>query len=94
MMMGAQTNGSSRKRLRGEVINRSKNRDKKRDAIMRTVFARPGFASEIAKHLGVSPQNVSAWNRVPPHHVVALAPMLGLPPEKIRPDIFGGRRRI
>jgi Putative antitoxin of bacterial toxin-antitoxin system, YdaS/YdaT len=82
------------KRKRGENINRSKNRDRHRDAVMRAVFAKPGFASVLARKLGLTPQNVSAWNRVPAHHVLDISPLIGLPPEQIRPDIFGdGRRR-
>jgi hypothetical protein len=67
---------------------RSKSRDDQRDVVMRMVFSKPGFASEIAKHLRVTPQNVSNWKRVPVHHVHTIAPLLGLTPEQIRPDIF------
>ena len=72
---------------------RSTNRDEQRDAVMRMIFARPGFATVVAKELGVSHQNVSSWNKVPPHHVVKLAPLLDLTPEQIRPDIFGQKEK-
>jgi Putative antitoxin of bacterial toxin-antitoxin system, YdaS/YdaT len=81
------------KRKRGENINRSKNRDRHRDAVMRGIFSKPGFASVIARKLGLTPQNISAWNRVPAHHVLDISPLIGLSPEDIRPDIFGGKRR-
>jgi len=81
------------KRKRGETMTRAGNRDDQRDAVMKMVFAKPGFAAEVARHLGVTHQNVSAWKKVPPHHVVELAAMLDMTPEQIRPDIFGRRRR-
>ena len=71
----------------------SRNRNKERDAVMRMIFARHGFATEIARQLGMTHQNISAWNRVPPQHVQTLAELLDMTPEQIRPDIFGKRRR-
>ena len=94
-MMPSSNSDVPHKRKRGETATRSNARDLQRDPVMRKVFARPGFAMEIAKHLGVTHQNVSAWRRVPPTHVLALAPLLGMTPEQIRPDIFGrpGKQR-
>jgi lambda repressor-like predicted transcriptional regulator len=80
------------KRKKGETMSRSTNRDDHRDDIMKLVFSRPGFAADVARALGVSHQNVSAWNRVPPHHVMKMAALLDMPPEKIRPDIFSRAR--
>jgi hypothetical protein len=60
---------------------------------MRLIFSQRGLASEIARHLNVSPQNVGNWNRVPVHHVKAIAPLINKSPEQIRPDIFGGLTR-
>ena len=72
---------------------RSTNRDEQRDAVMRMIFAKPGFASAIAKKLGVTHQNVSSWNKVPPHHVQEMSILLDMTPEQIRPDIFGQKER-
>jgi len=72
---------------------RTQSRDAKRDAIMQMVFSKPGFAMVLAKKLGLSHQAVSAWRKVPPQHVIELAPTLGLSPEAIRPDIFKPRRK-
>jgi len=86
----------SREELEEAMIRRRKRtegRDAKRDEVMRMVFARPGFAMVIAKKLGLSHQAVSAWTKVPPHHVIELAPLLKLSPEAIRPDIFKRRRK-
>ena len=60
---------------------------------MRMIFDRLGFASEIARHLGVTPQSVSLWTQVPVRHVHAIAPLIGMTPEEIRPDIFKPTKR-
>ena len=70
-------------------MERSDARDADRDEVMRLIFSRPGFAAEVARALGVTHQNVSAWNRVPPHHVLKVSAMLDMTPTQIRPDIFG-----
>jgi hypothetical protein len=72
---------------------RTKSRAAKRDAVMRLIFSKPGFAMVVAKQLGVTHQNVSQWNRVPPHHVVEVASLLDMSPEQVRPDIFKRGRR-
>jgi len=68
-------------------------RDHRRDDVMKMVYSRPGFGMRIAEHLGLSYQVVSAWKRVPAHHVMTLAPMLELSPEQIRPDVFGTNKK-
>lgn len=74
-------------------MRRPSPRDAERDRIMRLIFKTRGLASEIARHLNVSPQNIGGWNRVPVHHVRAIAPLIGKTPAQIRPDIFGGESR-
>jgi hypothetical protein len=68
-------------------------RQRQRDPVMRMVFSKPGFAVTIAKHLGLTHQNISAWKHVPAHHVLRLAPLLRMPPKDIRPDIFAKPER-
>jgi len=68
-------------------------RTHRRDAIMQEVYSQRGLASRVAEHLGLSNQVVSAWKRVPAHHVLRIATLLELSPEQIRPDIFGEKRR-
>jgi hypothetical protein len=63
-------------------------RDEQRDDVMKGIFAKAGFAMEIAKHLGVTHQNVSAWRKVPAHHVLELTKILKMSPKQIRPDVF------
>ena len=83
----------SHKRQRGERMVRSEARDADRDAVMKMIFKQAGFAAKVARYLGVSHQNVSGWNRVPPHHVLKLSVLLDMKPEEIRPDVFGENRR-
>jgi len=82
-------------RLRGEILMRrpSPTRDAQRDEIMKMIFSKTGFASEIARQLGVTPQNVAAWNRVPAHHVKEVARLIKMSPSQIRPDVFGQPKR-
>ena len=88
------TSVEARDFMRGKIMRRSSpRRDAQRDHVMRMIFSKPGFASVIARHLKVTHQNVAAWNKVPPHHVMDLAPLIEMAPEQIRPDIFGVRRK-
>jgi hypothetical protein len=63
-----------------------------RDAVMRRVYLQRGLAMQIAAKVGVTYQAVQKWKRVPPEHVMTLAPMLKLRPEDIRPDVFRPKR--
>lgn len=80
-----------RKLLMSKYMKRP-DRSQHRDEIMQMIYARAGYAAAVAKHVGVSPQTISAWRRVPAHHVLDIAPLLELTPEEIRPDVFGKRR--
>jgi hypothetical protein len=81
-------------RSRENIMKRSSpRRDSERDRIMRLIFSQRGLAVEIARHLGVTHQNVASWNRVPAHHVNKIAPLIKKSPEYIRPDIFVVERR-
>ena len=64
-----------------------------RDAVMQRVYLKRGLAMEIAAELGISYQAVQRWKRVPPEHVLTLAPILKMKPEEIRPDVFNPRKR-
>jgi hypothetical protein len=78
--------------MRGEVGRSSERRDAQRDHVMRLIFSKFGFGSVVAKHIGLSPQAVAAWDRVPPKYVMAVSELIGMEPERIRPDIFGKRK--
>jgi hypothetical protein len=81
-----------RKLLMSKYLKRPEQRGLHRDEIMQLIYSRAGYAAAVAKHLDVSPQTISAWRRVPAHHVLDLAPLLEMTPEQIRPDVFGKRR--
>ena len=53
----------ARRFMRGEIMRRSSpRRDAQRDHVMKMIFSKPGFAGVLAKHLGVTQQNISVWN--------------------------------
>lgn len=87
------TRNSVSPRRRPTWAERSKRRNDARDAVMRMVFAKRGLAIEIADRLGLTPQGVSSWKRVPAHHAMEVARILDMTPEQIRPDIFKPRRK-
>ena len=64
-----------------------------RDRIMRRIYSERGLATRIAGELGLTYQAVQQWKKVPPEHVMSLAPILKMAPEDIRPDIFRPRKR-
>lgn len=65
---------------------------RKRDTILAELIERHGLAAIAAVCGGITPQAVSDWSRVPPHHVIAVEALSGMPREVIRPDIFGAPR--
>lgn len=66
------------------------NRMKPKPPELMAVFERAGSLSNVAAHLGISRAAVSVWRKIPLRHVRAIAAFTGLPPEKLRPDIYGG----
>lgn len=48
--------------------------------------------SELARRIGVSPQAIQQWERVPLERVPAVEEATGIPRETLRPDHY--RRRI
>jgi len=64
-----------------------------RDHVMRRVYKERGLASILAREVGITPRAVQQWKKVPPEHVMTLAPILEMTPEQIRPDIFKPRKR-
>jgi hypothetical protein len=84
---------AAQKFMRGEAFKRaSDRRDAQRDHVMRLIFSKFGFGSVVAKHIGLTPQAVAAWNQVPIKYVWQVSELIDMPPERIRPDIFGKRK--
>ena len=42
----------------------------------------------IAEALKIEKQSVYDWKKVPPLRVLTVSEIIGMPPEKIRPDVF------
>ena len=59
------------------------------DSILAHVIAAAGGPSALARALGISPQAVCQWKRVPPLRAQAVHDVTGIPPAVLRPDIFG-----
>jgi DNA-binding transcriptional regulator YdaS (Cro superfamily) len=47
-----------------------------------------GGVVAVAKLVGISPQAVSQWDRVPAPHAAKVAAASGVPAHELRPDIF------
>jgi transcriptional regulator with XRE-family HTH domain len=62
------------------------------DRVMRQIRKTRGLSVKVAQACGVSRAAVYQWRRVPPAWVQTVAPIVGLTPEEIRPDIFKPRR--
>jgi Putative antitoxin of bacterial toxin-antitoxin system, YdaS/YdaT len=63
----------------------------KRDKIMTRIFSEWGLSLKVAKACGVTRGAVNQWKRVPTDHMHAVADLIGMRPEDIRPDIFRHR---
>ena len=47
-----------------------------------------GGATALARELGIKPPSVYSWRQIPPKRVQAISRLTGIPPEKLRPDLF------
>lgn len=50
-------------------------------------FSQRGFKSRLARHLGVSPQALNNWRRVPRERVLEVEEFTGISRYKLRPDL-------
>jgi hypothetical protein len=64
------------------------------DRVMRSIRETRGASVQIAEACGINKAAVYQWKRVPVHWVSTFSRVIGMAPEKIRPDIFkkGSRR--
>jgi predicted transcriptional regulator len=59
---------------------------------IRTLFAESGLTqTQIAKACGITQAGVSRWTerRIPAERVAQVSELTGIPPDQLRPDIFG-----
>lgn len=59
-----------------------------RDPVLSEAFERRGAVTRVAAALGITTAAVSTWRRVPKKRVEAVAEVLGVPPERLRPDLY------
>lgn len=53
------------------------------------IIAAAGGPSALARQLGIKPQGISQWRRVPPERVLEVERITGISRYQIRPDIYG-----
>lgn len=44
--------------------------------------------SHLARQIGVTPQAIAQWDRVPVKHVLSVERITGVPRHELRPDIY------
>lgn len=47
-----------------------------------------GKAAELASQLGIKPQAISGWKRIPPLRVLDVERITGVPRHELRPDLY------
>lgn len=63
------------------------------DPVMRSIRETRGQSVLIAEACGIDKAAVYQWKRVPVQWVNLVSTIIKQPPEKIRPDIFKGRKK-
>lgn len=65
--------------------------DAAKEALERARSSTKGGSSAIARAVGLSPQAVAQWGRVPAERVLAVEKLTGVSRYELRPDIYGDR---
>ena len=60
-----------------------------RDAALEAAIAKAGSSRALAQAIGVTPQALSQWRRVPLARVFDVERFSGIPRHELRPDFFG-----
>jgi DNA-binding transcriptional regulator YdaS (Cro superfamily) len=55
---------------------------------IKLAIEKAGSVKALASRIGITPQSVSQWRRVPVEHVRAIEAITGLPKHEIRADVF------
>lgn len=61
--------------------------DQMREAALEAIQAAGGGAA-LSRKLGLVRQAVYQWDRVPPHHVIRVEAITGIPRQRLRPDLY------
>lgn len=59
-----------------------------RDEALRKAIKAAGTGNELASQLGITPQALSQWEKVPPLRVLEVEKATGIPRHELRPDIY------
>lgn len=59
-----------------------------RDAPLLKAIKTAGGEARFAEALGVTPQTLYQWKRVPPHRVLQVEAITGIRREELRPDLY------
>lgn len=57
-------------------------------AALEAAITKAGSSKALAAAIGVTPQALSQWRRVPPMRVLQVERATGVPRHKLRPDIY------
>ena len=63
------------------------------DEIITMVCERAGGMRALGRALGIHYQNIQSWKRIPAERMIDIETAVGIPREKLRPDLFVPRRK-
>ena len=66
---------------------------KQRDGGLMAALAASGKAVNLATKLGITPQAINAWHRVPADRVLEVERATGVPRHVLRPDLYPNEGR-
>jgi DNA-binding transcriptional regulator YdaS (Cro superfamily) len=58
------------------------------DEGLRLAVTKAGSFNALAKALGMSPQSLMEWRRVPSHRILQVEKLTGIDRKKLRPDLY------
>jgi hypothetical protein len=67
---------------------------KPRDPGLEAARVAAGSYRKLARHIGLTPQAISRWKRIPQAHLEEIAELTGLHASVLRPDLVGLARLI
>lgn len=59
-----------------------------KDEALQCAIEAAGTGDKLATELGITPQALSQWERVPPLRVLEVERITGVPRHRLRPDIY------
>ena len=59
-----------------------------KDEALKRAIEKAGTGDKLASELGITPQALSQWDRVPPLRVLEVERLTGVPRHELRPDVY------